>query len=298
MSLAPGLANGALVLACALAAVLILPLRAEAQACCAGTAAVSTGRLTLHEEALVGLEVRALHGTGSFDGDRRYRPADGQELEIEQRIFGSLRLFERAQVGLAVPFVQGLHDTTSQSDFGGGVGDVQAFGRYDFTLAGQSLRIPGVAVLGSVVVPTGRAIEDAESPLGVDATGTGAFRTSGGLALEQSFGRYFANLTGLVGRRAARTVRGSEVPGAWEWIAAAAVGLELDNDLALSLSTSLTHEPAAPKQMFRWGLSAALPVTYAWRVQGGVLGDIPAVGFGLHQSAALGLHLSVMRSWI
>src|SRR5690606_17004673 len=103
------------------------------------------------------------YGIGSFDGDRTYRAADGEELELEQRIFATIRLFESGQVGLAVPFVQGLHATPRQRDLGGGLGDVTAHGRWDFTRAGQSLRIPGIAVLGSLALPTGRSAEEARS---------------------------------------------------------------------------------------------------------------------------------------
>src|SRR5450432_2748218 len=43
------------------------PSRARAQACCAGGSAVTPGRLQLHEDALVGLQVKAATVFGSYE---------------------------------------------------------------------------------------------------------------------------------------------------------------------------------------------------------------------------------------
>src|SRR6476620_9940711 len=84
--------------------------RASAQACCAGSGAVTPGRLAVHEDALVGLSARAAHAYGSFDSDGHYStpPAGSSEQDFEQDVIGALRLpvIDHAQLAVLVPLVE------------------------------------------------------------------------------------------------------------------------------------------------------------------------------------------------
>src|SRR5580692_6121674 len=72
-------------------------LPAHAQACCAGTGAVTPGRLALHEDALVGIQTKAGLVPGSFDPAGNYvaAPAGANELDLEQDLFGAVRVLQR-----------------------------------------------------------------------------------------------------------------------------------------------------------------------------------------------------------
>src|ERR1700722_7748255 len=58
-----------------------LPTQAHAQACCAGGSAITPGRLQLHEDALVGAELKAASVVGSYDASGRYMAAPAGTLE-------------------------------------------------------------------------------------------------------------------------------------------------------------------------------------------------------------------------
>src|SRR4029079_9036997 len=87
------------------AAVLLCPKRAWGQACCAGAGAVTPGRLAIHEDALVGLQLKLSDSFGSFSSDGTYHRAPSQttEWELEQDLFGALRVLPRGQLALLVP---------------------------------------------------------------------------------------------------------------------------------------------------------------------------------------------------
>src|SRR5690348_1817701 len=89
---------------------LLVPDTAWAQACCAGSGAVTPGRLALHEDALVGLQVRAAHVFGSFDARARYAGSSPgtAEQDFEQDLIGSVRVpfVSRLQLAALVPFIE------------------------------------------------------------------------------------------------------------------------------------------------------------------------------------------------
>lgn len=270
---------------------------ANAQACCAGAAAMGTGRLVLHEEALVGIDLRATDFIGSFANDAHYRSAKATQIEFEQGIFGTLRVLEKGQVTLRVPFVETFHATRTRSEFGGGLGDIAASARWDFVLAGESLSVPGVGVTASVVLPTGRPIEEADKTLGTDATGTGTTQLAAGFSLEQTFDDVFVGLFGNATLRLPRTVRSTTTPTTYELTATAAAGLLLPREAVLVLSSTFSIDPEAPKRMLRLGLSGALPIDDRMRLQGGLFSDLPITGIGQNQSVGTGFSFAFVRSW-
>jgi hypothetical protein len=274
----------------------VLPRSAESQACCAGAAAGQLGRLALHEEGLVGLDLRGVRTLGTFGDDATYRASGTEALQFEQSLLATVRLGHPAQVGVVLPLVQSYARTRREAGFGGGVGDLQLQARYDFTFAGQSLRVPGIAVVGGLVLPTGRALEETSHPLGVEATGRGAIRASGGLGLEQSFGAAFAQIAGAFTYDAPRTARGRTYDARWGASASFVLGASLPSELTLALSARHEAEPESPRRSWRLGLAAGLPLA-DWRLQGGLFCDPPFEGFGRNENARLGLHFALMRIW-
>jgi hypothetical protein len=282
----------------------ISPAAARAQACCAGGSVVTPGRLELHEDALVGLQIRAATILGSWDPGGHYvaSPQGDIEGDFEEDLFGAVRVLGRGQVALLVPFVQTyLQDPMDGGHFGGGVGDVNVSARYDILIAGQARYVPGVAVLAGLTLPTGRPPELALPPL---ATGGGAFQGTGGIALEQTFGSWLVNATGYVAVRSARFHQ-QLAPQA---TLLAAVAYTLPNDMALALSASYAFEgsaraddgtsvPVSSRRATVVTLSGLWPLNDAWRLLGGIYLNPPVDALGANQPATGGLTLTVIRSW-
>jgi hypothetical protein len=285
----------------------VLPAAAHAQACCAGSSAVTPGRLEAHEDALVGAQIKAGAGVGSYDtGGRFVAPGAGDaEYDFEQDLLGAARVLRRGQLALLVPLVETERRTPQDgSHFGGGIGDVNASIRYDFVLAGESAFVPGIALLAGVTFPTGKPPELASPPLAVDATGVGALQGNVALALEQTFGPWLVNLTGIVAERAPRF--GERLGTQVTLLAAGAY--TFPNDIALALSGSYAFEgdatasdgsdvPLSSRRLTVFTLSGLWPLTDAWRLVGGFFLEPPLDGFGSNQPANGGLTFTVIRSW-
>ncbi|MGH7438955.1 MAG: hypothetical protein ACRENE_24980, partial [Polyangiaceae bacterium] len=98
------------------------PSKARAQACCAGTGAVTPGRLGMMDDALVGLQAKAGAVTGSFDanGQLLASPPGTAEVDLEQDAFGALRLLEKGQAAVLVPLVETWRRSLGPPNTGGG----------------------------------------------------------------------------------------------------------------------------------------------------------------------------------
>jgi hypothetical protein len=297
--------------ACALLAALAAwgsPSRARAQACCAGGSVVTPARLELHEDALAGAQLRVGGVHGSYDTSGRYiaSPSGDTELDFEEDIFGAIRVLRRGQVALLVPLIETRRQTNSSSGahLGGGLGDVNASVRYDFFVAGESRYVPGVALLAGLTLPTGTAPESGTPPLFVDATGIGAWQANVALALEQTYGAWLVNATGIVAKR---TPRFGETLGTQVTFLAAG-SYSFENGAALALSASYAFEgdatadsgagvAASSRRLTVLTVSGLWPLNDAWRLLGGVFLDPPIGGLGSNQPAAAGATFTVIRSW-
>lgn len=268
---------------------------------------MTPGRLALHESALVGALAKMSSITGHFRGDGEYiaSPAGAHELDFEQDLFGALRVANRGQVALLVPFVEAWRESQGQSQTEGGLGDLNLSFRYDFTLAGESFVIPGVSALAGVTFPTGKPPEDG-------ATGTGAYQFNLGLAIEQTFGPWLVSATGVVAQRTARTFASgpSSIHErlAPQWTALAACAYTFATDVAVALSFSYAIEGNATfdgaevngtaRRVATVTLSGVLPLSDVWRLQGGIFDDLPVSQVGSGALASVGLSITLVRSWI
>jgi hypothetical protein len=283
------------------------PARALAQACCAGGSAVTPGRLQLHEDALVGLQLKAATVLGAYQPGGRFvaSPAGDTEGDFEEDLFGAVRLLRHGQVALLAPLVETARkDTQDPSRFGGGLGDVNLSARYDFLAAGESRYLPGIALLAGVTFPTGKAPDAFSTPAQViDTTGVGVFQANGAVAVEQIFGPWLVNATGLLAVRTARS--GEQLAPQVTLLTAAAY--TLPNDMAVALSASYAFEgdasldgailPASSRRATVLTLSGFWPLTDTWRLLGGLVLDPPLDGLGSNQPAVGGVTLTIIRSW-
>jgi hypothetical protein len=283
--------------------------RARAQACCAGASVVTPGRLSIHEDALVGVELRASNVFGSFSSGGRFRSlsSGSREWGFEQDLFGALRATSRAQFALLLPALETYRRTRVASEFGGGIGDINLSGRYDFVLAGESKYVPGIALLAGLTLPTGKPVESADRPLATDATGVGAFQGNLGIALEQRTGPWLFGLTGLAAKRASRRADGVSTRLATQWTALASFAYIFQNDVALAMLASYTAEgsaetngqstPGSSRRIPLFGVSGLYPINDSWRLQGSAVFTPPISSLGQNLPANASLAWILVRSW-
>ncbi|MGH7438727.1 MAG: hypothetical protein ACRENE_23820 [Polyangiaceae bacterium] len=264
---------------------------------------------------MVGIQAKAGLVPGSYDPGGAYvaSPAGANELDLEQDLFGALRVLRRGQVSLLVPLVETWRQNPlGQSEAGGGLGDINANVRYDFIYAGASRWVPGLAALAGVTFPTGTPADaPGLGPLATGATGIGAYQINFGIAAEQTFGPWLVNATGLVADRTARSV-GSGATAVHEqlglqWTILAALAYTFDNDAALALSVSQVIEgdasingedaPRTGRRLATVTLSGVLPVGDAVRLQAAVFDNPPVPVLGANQTADVGLLFTAVRSW-
>jgi hypothetical protein len=277
------------------------PAAAAAQACCAGGTVITPGRLGMHEDFLVGLQEKAGSVLGTYSASAQYLPqlAGASELDFEQDLFAAARVARRGQLAVLVPLIETRRATPSTGAlFGGGVGDVNVSGRYDFILAGESHLVPGIALLAGVTAPTGRPPEIANP---IDATGIGAFQLNAALALEQIWGPWLVNATGIVAKR---TEHAGETLGTQVTLLAAGA-YTFDNDDALALSIAYAVEGDASgaqvvdsaNSFTTVSLTALWPVGDTWRILTGLYTNPPLAPFGVNHPTSAGITYTLVRTW-
>jgi hypothetical protein len=279
---------------------------ARAQACCASSGAVTPARLGLHEDALVGVRVRAGEVIGGYapDGGFSMQPPHTSELDFEEDVFGAVRVTARSQLSLLIPVLETSKAAPGIRAIGGGVGDVNVGGRYDFVLARESRVVPGIALLAGITVPTGQSPMAATAPLAVDATGVGALQGNVGIAVEQKWGPWLVNVTGLVAARAPQSSQGIHETLGTQLRGIGAVVYTFRNAMAAGLVASYAAEgdatingaddPESAKRGLTLSGIGVYPVTDALRVQGGVFVMPPISEVGANQPASTGLTLTML----
>lgn len=283
------------------------PRRALAQACCAGASAVTPGRLALHEDALVGLQVQAGTQHGSYDSEAHFHatPPGAAVWDFEQDLLASARLVRRGQATVLLPFLEAWRRApASAAEVGYGLGDLNLSARYDFTWSREVSYLPGIAALAGITLPTGRAPESARLPLGSDATGLGTVVFTAGVALERAFDRVLVSATLLGAKRLPRNVHGARSELGSELSALGAVSYSLPNDASLALSVNGRFEgpasldgsnvPGTARRRVRIALAGAMPLSETVRAHGSVFVDPPLDWLGKNESASAGLTMAAL----
>ena len=298
-------------LTAAIAAWIVLaPATARAQACCAAAGLVVPARLRLHEEYGAGLQVRGRTIFGSFDPDGTYHSTAAGDIDGEQDLFAAIRLLENGQVAVLIPFLITRRSVPGVSEWGSGIGDVSLTARYDFTVAGQYPRLPGLALLLGLVAPTGRPADEARNTLATDATGTGTWEGSVGVSVEQSWGHTFAALDGWIGQRTPRSSQGIRESFEPHLTALLAGGYVFDSEISLGAFVTANWQgaghdrssgqqiPNSATSLCSAGGALVVPLSDAWRAQGTISVNGPVSGFGRNQLAGVGATFSILRAWL
>jgi hypothetical protein len=282
-----------------LIALVALPHRALAQACCAGSSAVTPGRLALHEDALVGLDARITGAYGSFDPTGTFvtTPSGASETDFEEDAFAAIRLFERGQAALLVPLVETRRTANGDSEFGGGIGDINLSARYDFVYAGEARYVPGIGLLVGITFPTGTPPESATKPLATDATGVGAYQANLGLSFEKTIGPWLFGLSGIVAKRTTRTAEGvtEALASQWTVLAAAAYTFTAEGNA----SVDDMEQADTRRRLVAISASGLFPISDHLRLQGALTVDPPVGSFGINQpSAGIGGTVTAIYAWL
>lgn len=279
---------------------------AHAQACCAGAGVFAPARLKLGEDALAGVQLKARSVSGSFAPDGSYlaAPSGTTELDFEQDLLGTVRPFGNLQLGISVPLIETRRTAPGLGETGWGLGDLALNARYELIPPNTS-NLPGFAILAGASLPTGRAPEDATSPLATDATGLGSAQLSLGLDVERALGRILVDGSAQVTQRLPRTVGGVHEQLGLAGSAYAAGGYAFRHERALALFVSAALEgratingqtvPDSSKLLTTVGLSAGTPLPEELRLQGRLFVDLPVLG--RNQTAGPGLAIVALRAW-
>jgi hypothetical protein len=285
---------------------LLSPAPARAQACCAAAGLVTPGRLRLHEDWAVGLQVRSRTVLGAFGEDGRYvaNGAGDSEWDEEQDVFASARVWRGGQITVELPLIETRRGYPGGAQSEGGIGDVVVAARYDFVLAGERRVLPGLAVLASVVFPTGRASEESGG-----GSGLGSYQGTLGVDVEQTFGGVFAAVNAWATLEAPRHVGGVHESFAPLFTQLLAVGYAFANEISMGgfmtgmqqgdNRDQMTGRIAGSAQlMFTAGAALVMPWTDTWRFQGTVYDNLPFDDWGRNVLVGVGASASVMRIWL
>lgn len=167
---------------------------ASAQACCAASQADGPSRLSAGQVATVGVAATGQRYSSNFSGTS-HRRLDNPGHEFRQSLFGGLRIGDDWQVGASVPVVQNHRQNAEHTEWGAGLGDISARGRYEINPTGLAFDGPGIGVVAAATVPTGRSpqtsMERNETALQADVTGSESMRFETGLQLEWAWHNWF-----------------------------------------------------------------------------------------------------------
>ncbi|MCP4499291.1 MAG: transporter [Deltaproteobacteria bacterium] len=183
---------------------------ARSAACCISATGNGVGRLRNWEDWAGGLTQGAAYGVGRWDTKGRFHLFDAPfdddagftEQEWRSQAWALYRLSERTQFFTLVPALVTRRSARGVQAVGGGVGDVQAGVRYEVIEIGEYLELPALAFTASFQAPTGRILAHSFEPLGVDATGRGAWVLAFGASIEKTFAPFFVQLNLGVGQPA------------------------------------------------------------------------------------------------
>ena len=266
----------------------------DAQACCAGSGPYSLPRLQRHEAALLAVTLRTAGVVGLVDVSGRYAALSGgsREVDLRQTVTGVLRLAERGQLGINFPFVETYRATQNKSGLGGGIADISLSARYDFTYADWQHHPAGFAVTALVTAPVGVSPQRSQTSLLDDITGTGAWQATVGLTIEYAWRKWLASgnatLTDGLPQKLGPLLSG---------FLGLAYSFETPMTVSMTLTTSQRLSVGGREQgAMTLVISAFAPIDKHFRLQGSILGDVPALG--KNTQVTVGANATVVFAWL
>jgi hypothetical protein len=197
-------------------------------------------------------------------------------------ISGIVALHQRLELSASMPWLVTTKSAGGTDESGYGIGDTQVGLRFEPIGSGEITGVPGIAMVGGMTMPSGRAHSEVGRSLATDITGRGAWVLSASVILEAARMRWFvlggagvtysfeqdtvlAGHTAQLGRGFQATVL-SGVEVAPKWIASILVHYTYEGDVkydGASVPRSQTHDTGVgPAVAFQW--------TPNWTVQIGL----------------------------
>lgn len=290
-----------------LAIVVAAPLSARAAAWCLSTSTFGAGRLAIWEDAAVTLSGSWSGGAGRWDERGRFLAAEDYD-ESEGRIAASLqlRLASTLEAQLRAPWVLGSRRAGDLEERGNGAGDAGLSLRWEALPIGAIRELPGIAIVASVVAPTGRSVQESETVLGSDVTGRGAWVLSGGVSLERAHDPWFVRLDGSLlvplpsdaGGRRLQLGRGAEVLAGGGVEALGGVVIALESRLSWEGPLSLDGVAVPDSRSFEIaaGPAASWRVTPHWTLQASAETGIFLDGAGANRTGRRSLSMGVRHA--
>jgi len=169
-----------LVLSCCLQGVAIKSARAAA--CCTSATAFGVGRLLMWEQFAVGTRTSVKSELASFDNDGALLFNEESLGELRTDFYALFALAKPTSIFVQLPWAVPWESDNEAVHWHSGVGDTQLGIRHQAIAIGEYAELPGVALMASILMPTGRAKTGASL-----ATGSGSFGFFLGAALEKTF---------------------------------------------------------------------------------------------------------------
>jgi hypothetical protein len=280
---------------------------ARASACCGEGHGIGQ-RLTSAERAAVTTVARFQGRIGAWTSDAEFAPLEGGSHDRELRLDAAwiVRVGE-FEVGAMIPLVYTWRELGDASSSGGGVGDVQGFGRYPIIPVEGRGWLPGIALTLSAIAPTGRPPSEADDTLGAEATGIGVAEVRPGITLEKTWiSGWFVAVAGSVGLRTASYAAGARVQSAprWQVLAAAgpswpsgfsfALGALFEADAGTSFDGQSTDDPRRRTAALAF---AAYDIDDRWTVVGALQSDLPIDALGQRETVSTAGSLGLRFAW-
>jgi len=245
------------------------------------SSAFGVGRLAPFEDFAILASQSFSHYAGHWDGQSDWHWASYSESEFRTQISGIVALNQRLELSAGMPWLVTTKAAGGVNESGHGIGDTQVGLRFEPIGSGEIAGVPGIALVGGMTMPSGRARSEVGHPLATDITGRGAWVLSASVMLEVARMRWFvlggagvtysfekdavlAGHTTQLGRGFQATVL-SGVEVVPKWIASMLVRYAYEGMVkydGASVPRSQTHDAGVgPAVAFQW--------TPNWTVQGG-----------------------------
>ena len=166
--------------------------RAEGAACCVSATVGGVGRLKIWEKFAFGLNESLASELGFWDSETDFHfHSDYRSLSFTSNLWGIVGWGRRASFHFLLPILLNYRAAGKQSEWGGGIGDLQLGFRYEIISIGEFRQLPAIALTLSAIFPTGRSVESSQSVLGADISGAGIWALALGLSFEKTFYPWF-----------------------------------------------------------------------------------------------------------
>lgn len=266
--------------------------------CCFSTTATTTARLATWERGAAVLSTAYVRELGFYSSTARAVPlgtgVSDQQLRFD--LTGLVRVTDELTLSLLVPLAMNARASGEQSALGGGLGDIGVGVRYDLLQFDHSKR-PGLALVGGVAVPTGRAAEAAERALAVDATGKGTAVFSLGVSSELAWEPWFVRADLMAGIPIP-----TQASGEWRWLSPTLDltlmgGVRATKHLFFSVSARFGAQLPTAVQAAGYdmalGAGIAVKPDTQWALIANVTTSLFAPGAGMNRNAPLAASLAV-----